>query len=249
MRNLLIAILMISSTLGAQDLAGTVNLDRALLFSFGYGPFVTAGDLADRFGGGFAVDGGVDFLPDRKNWQIGVMARFGFGSTVREDVLAGLRTDGGFLIGNQRQPAQVELRQRHLFLGPRFGYTFPLGSNSRAGLKTTTAIGYFFSRIRFQEDPVQYVPQLDPAVQAGYDRLAGGPAIYQFVGYQQLALNRRLNFYVGGELLAGFTRSLRSYDIALGSPPPGAGRSDIVLGLRVGLIIPIYLGAGEAIFY
>ncbi len=249
MRSFLLLLLLGTVGVRAQGLAGVKNLDRAVLFSVGYGPFSSAGDLGDRFGGGFALDGGIDYIPSSANWQIGLMAQFGFGNTVKEDVLSGLRTDAGFIIGNQRQPAQVELRQRQLFIGPRFGYTLPFGTNRRAGLKSTTAFGYFFSRIRFQEDPVQYVPQIDRSRQAGYDRLAGGPAAYQFIGFQQLALDRRLNFYIGGELLAGFTHQLRAYDVTSGGPPPSDGRTDILLGVRAGLIVPIYFGQGKEIFY
>ena len=249
MRLLICFLLGLSGTLTAQPAAGARNGDRAILLNFGYGPFRSAGDLADRFGGGFALDGGVDYAPPSGPWQVGLMVAFGFGNSVKEDVLAGLRTDAGFLIGNQRQPAEVALRQRQLFVGPRFGYTLPLGKNARAGLKSSTAVGYFYSRIRLQADPVQFVPQIDGRRAAGYDRLAGGPALYQFLGYQQLALDRRLNFYLGADLTAGFTRALRAFDVATGGPSPEAGRRDIVLGVRAGIILPLYLGTGEAIYY
>lgn len=249
MRLLLCMLLCLSGTLAAQLAVGARNGDRAVLLNFGYGPFRSGGDLADRFGGGFALDGGIDYAPAGGPWQVGLMAAFGFGNTVKEDVLAGLRTDAGHVIGNQRQPASVALRQRQLFVGPRFGYTLPLGPNGRAGLKSSTALGYFYSRIRLQPDPVQFVPQIDGRRAAGYDRLAGGPAVYQFLGYQQLALDRRLNFYLGAEITAGFTRPRRSFDVATAGALPATGRTDIVLGLRAGLILPLYLGTGEEIFY
>ncbi|THH40331.1 hypothetical protein [Neolewinella litorea] len=246
---LLLLWIIATTALFAQGLAGESNLDRAVLIGLDYGPFTTAGDLGDRFGSGFALGAGVDYLPRGRNWQFGFMAQFGFGSTVKEDVLANLRTDAGHVIGNQRQPANVQLRQRQFFVGPRLGYTLPIGDNRRAGVKLTTAAGYFFSRIRIQDDPVQYVPQLDPAYQATYDRLSGGPALYQFIGYQQLSRNRRLNFYLGGDATLGFTQPLRSYDALSYGPPPAGGRTDLVFGLRAGLILPIYQGEGRDIFY
>ncbi len=251
MRLLIVFLLCVglSMATGAQGLAGIKNLDRAVLVRLGYGPFASAGDLGDRYGSGFAIGGGVDFMPVNSNWQFGVMAQYGFGQEVREDVLAGIRTSSGFLIGNQREPAEVQLRQRQLFVGPRVGYTLRVGQNQRAGVHLATGLGYFYSRIRFQQDPVQFVPQVDKTYQPGYDRLAGGPALYQFVGYQRLAPDRRLNFFFGGEIIAGFTRNLRAYDLATAAPPDDRGRTDIVLGVRAGLVIPLYLGEGREIFY
>ena len=249
MRLAICCCVLVASAVSAQDPAGVGNADRALLVSFGYGRYASAGDLSERYGGGFGLDAGVDYLPTGSPWQFGVAVAYGFGNEVKEDVLRELRTDAGFIIGNQRHPAEVALRQRTLFIGPRVGYTLPLGGNPRAGLKFTSAAGYFFSRIRLQPDPVQFVPQIDGARAAGYDRLAGGPALYQFVGYQQLALNRRLNFYIGGEATAAFARELRSIDVSAGGPPSDGLRHDLIFGLRAGLILPLYFGTGESIFY
>lgn len=234
------------STLPAQSLAGERNLDRALILHLGYGPFASAGDLEDRFGSGFAFDAGLAYSPLRSSWQFGLLARYGFGNEVKEDVLADLRTSAGFIIGNQREPADVQLRQRQLFVGPRVGYTLALGDNQRAGLQLTTAIGYFYSRIRIQEDPVQFVPQIEQRLQAGYDRLAGGPSLYQFIGYQQLAADRRFNFYLGADLTVAFTQSLRDYSFTGGD---NDSRTDLTFGLRAGVILPLYRGEGQEIFY
>ncbi|NJC28288.1 hypothetical protein [Neolewinella antarctica] len=233
----------------AQGLAGAKNLDRAILFQVGYGLFNSAADLNDRFGNGFAFDGGVSYLPANSNWAFGVHANFGFGSDVKEDILADLRTSDGFLIGNQREPADVKLRQRQLFVGPSVGYTFRIGGNQRAGINLRTSLGYFAHRIRIQDDPVQTVAAIFEENRAGYDRLTGGPAIYQFFGYQHLSENRRINFYVGADLLAGFTKPSRAFDVPTGAALPDDRRTDVALGIRAGLIIPIYLGEGREIFY
>ncbi|MEM9928679.1 MAG: hypothetical protein AAF840_02565 [Bacteroidota bacterium] len=236
-------------TVSGQGLAGAKNLDRGLLPYFGYGPFASGGDLSDRYGGGWSLDGGITWLPVKSNIEFGVRVQYGFGSQVKEDVLAQLRTREGFIIGNQREPADIQLRQRQLFVGPSLGYTFAIGNNKRAGLHLKTSVGYFFSRIRFQKDVVQNVPQLAPELEVGYDRLTGGLAIHQFVGYQQLALDRRLNFYLGAEVMTGFTKALRNFDYVTGAPPSDEGRLDLILGLKAGLIIPFYFGEGREIFY
>jgi hypothetical protein len=244
-----LALLLTGFSAAGQSLAGERNLDKAILFYAGYGPFSAAGDLADRFGNGFSIDGGLSLMPAKKSLELGFRVQFGFGNQVREDILANLRTTDGFLIGNQREPADIRLRQRQLFVGPAVGYTFQIGKNQRAGIHVKSSVGYFFSRIAIQRDVVQGVAPLNEEYLAGYDRLAGGLAIHQFVGYQQLALDRRLNFYVGAELMAGFTKQLRAYDIPTEMVPPQEGRTDILLGLKAGIILPFYLGEGREIFY
>jgi len=245
----LLLLFVLPFSLSAQGLAGAKNLDRAVLLHVGYGPISSGGDLGNRFGNGFSLDGGLSWLPANSNMEIGFRVQFGFGDQVKEDVLAGLRTSNGFIIGNQREPADIQLRQRQIFLGPALGYTLRIGKNQRAGIHLKTSVGYFFHRIRFQEDAIQSVAQIADELSAGYDRLTGGPAIHQFIGYQQLAFDRRLNFYLGAEAMAGFTRGLRTFDIPSGAPPSSDGRTDIVLGLKAGLIIPFYFGEGREIFY
>ena len=247
---LLTALFTLLSTCGlAQGLAGAKNLDNALLVNAGYGGFISAGDLGDRFGGGFAIDGGLAYLPRNSSWQFGVRAVYGFGNEVKEDVLAGLRTRDGFVIGNQREPADVQLRQRQVFLGPSVGYTFRIGANQRSGINLRSSVGYFANWIKLQEDPVQAVEPLLDDYRGGYDRLTAGPAWYQFVGYQTLSENRRINFYLGGDFTVASTTHQRLYDIPTAAAPASDRRLDITFGARIGLIVPLYFGEGREIFY
>lgn len=247
---LIIALALLTCTSGsAQGLAGVRNLDRAVLLNLGYGIFNSGGDLSDRFGNGFAFDAGAAFLPANSNFEFGVRVNFGFGSEVKEDVLNDLRTRDGFIIGNQREPADIQLRQRQFFIGPSVGYTFRIGENQRAGINLRTSIGYFSHRIKIQDDVVQGVAPLVDENIAGYDRLTGGPAFYQFVGYQILGVDRRINFYLGADILAGFTKPLRDFDVLSGAPLPDDARTDLALGVRAGIVVPIYIGEGREIFY
>ena len=245
----LVFLTLLSTSALAQGLAGAKNLDNAVLFSAGYGPFLSAGELNDRFGNGFAIDGGIAYMPRNSAWQIGARVTYGFGSEVKEDVLADLRTADGFVIGNQREPADVQLRQRQVFIGPSVAYTFRIGTNQRSGVNLRSSFGVFAHRIRIQNDPVQGVEPLFEDYRAGYDRLTAGPAWYQFIGYQTLAENRRINFYLGGDFLVASTTAQRSFDIPTGAAPSQDSRLDITFGARIGLIIPIYFGEGREIFY
>lgn len=233
------------STLRAQV---APNQSSAILFRFGYGPQWPGGDLADRFGTSWSLQGQLDFLT-QSDWLFGLQTQYFFGTEVKQDVLAGLRTEAGFIIGNQRSPADIQLRERGLFLGMQVGRNFVLNrERSRSGILFTLAGGWLLHRIRIQTDPAQTVNQVIAEYRAGYDRLTAGPALHQFIGYQNLDARGRLNFYVGIELMEGFTQSQRDWDFAAQGPLTG-NRFDVLFGVRAGWILPFYQGSGEEIFY
>ena len=226
-----------------------VAQDRAWLLQASYGAHTAAGDLEERFGGGFAIGGGVSYLFAGTNWQVGVRAQLGFGADVKQDVLNDLRTRDGFLIGNQRVPADVQLRERYLFAGPSVGYTLAFGANRRSGILMRTAMGYLRHWIRIQTDASQGVQPLLEEKLAGYDRLTSGPAINQLLGYQLLNPERGFNFFIGLEGTLGLTHPVRAFDVPTAAPPPDNLRNDWIFGARAGLIIPLYRGEGREMYY
>lgn len=234
--------------LSGQRISNVQNTDPAILISAGYGPQSPAGDLGDRFGNGFGIEMALDYTGKESPWIFGLMGQYSFGSEVFEDVIAGLRTQEGFIIGNQRDPADIQLRMRAFFAGARVSRIIPLGDNPRAGIRVSVGGGWMEHRIRIQNDVSQTVNQLTGDYRKGYDRLTGGPAAYQFIGYQQLSENGRINFYVGGEIFEGFTTGKRDFDFATGTTLDES-RLDILAGLRVGLILPLYQGEGKEIYY
>lgn len=249
MRNLFVLLALLNITvLSAQGLAGERNLDKAILLNFSYGPAAPLVDLADRFKGGFSIEFAADYAPKESPWLFGVMGQYIFGSNVKEDVLSGLRLENGTLVGNQRSAADIKLRMRALFAGARVGRILPFGDNKRAGVKIALGLGLLGHRIRIQDDVNQSLPPVEGDYRKGYDRLTAGPAIYNFVGYQQLSRNGRVNFFIGGELITGFTKSLRTYDFAT-SGSLEKNRLDMLGGVRLGLILPLYVGEGREIFY
>ncbi|MBK7345176.1 MAG: hypothetical protein IPJ06_20010 [Saprospiraceae bacterium] len=82
----------------------------------------------------------------------------------------------------------------------------------------------------------------------GYDRLTGGFLVSEFIGYQHVSLNRRLNFYAGSTL---GRRSDRACDPMI-IPPcrqtnvPG---EDITTTFRLGWCIPLWTGTGTTDIY
>lgn len=226
------------------------NEGSAVLLGVSYGGHLAGGDLKERFGNNLSPALQLDYLTEPGNWIFSLQGSFLFGSEVKTDVLANLRTAEGFIIANDRAVADVQLRERGFYLGGSIGKLISLSSaNYRSGLRIEIGAGLLQHQIRIQDDPVRTVAALTGDYRKGYDRLTNGPALREFIGYQLLSRNRRTNLFIGLELIQGFTQSRRDFDFLL-QEKDTAKRMDSLAGLRIGLILPFYVGQNpDEIYY
>jgi hypothetical protein len=247
------AVSLLRSPLQAQtifDIPGRRNIGNALMLQLGYGAHMPGGDLAARFGNSFSPEVGLGYFLENGNWIIGASWQYYFGSTVKEDVLQGLRTAEGIIIGNDRAPAEIGLRQRGFYAGGQLGKVIALSPvNPRSGLRIQLGAGLLQHKIRVQKDPLRAVPQTAGDYAKGYDRLSNGLALQQFIGYHIMSNDGRINFYCGFEFSQAFTRNRRDFDFAT-LQVDRVERFDTLWGLRAGWVLPFYLGkSASEIFY
>jgi hypothetical protein len=209
----------------------------AVLIHINYGAQLPKMNLTTRFGANFVAGGGIEFL-SQKNWIFGAESLFLFGETVKEDVLVGLKTAKGDIIGNDKSLADVVLRERGNFFGGYFGKRLPFQPKSAHAIRLTVGGGWLQHYIRIQDNS-QSVAQLSGEYIKGYDRFSGGATLSQSIGYQYFNRNRRLSFYIGMDAFEGFTRSLRAFDF-LEKRLLTEQRTDILLGLRAALMIVLF---------
>ncbi len=222
------------------------NKGKAILLHLSGGVQKPGGDLADRFGNNGALGGGVEFLT-ANNWIIGTETQFYFGRDVKDDPLTFLRTPDGDIIGNDRNIATVALRQRGLYLGGAVGRLFTFKKDARSGLRLNLGAGWTYHKIRIQDD-TRSVTQLTGDYLKGYDRLSSGLAFNEFIGWQNLAPNRRSNWMIGFEFNQGLTENRRSWDFAEMKKLDGR-RLDLRFGLRATWTLPFYIGSASKIYY
>ncbi|MCK6692863.1 MAG: hypothetical protein L6Q97_12250 [Thermoanaerobaculia bacterium] len=221
------------------------NTGPAILFHVGAGTHLPGGDLADRFGQDASVGGGLELITGN-HFLLGAEGHFLFGQKVKEDPLAIIRTPQGDIIGTNQYIASVVLRERGYYLGGMIGKLFPIGKK-RSGLRITAGAGVLRHKIRLQDDS-QSVNAIAGDYAKGYDRLSGGFALNQFIGWQHLAANRRANWFIGLEFNQGFTKSLRDWDFAEMRKLEGS-RTDLRFGIRAAWTLPFYVGNAEKIYY
>jgi len=250
MRIIACCLLLASSVLRGQQAQDGFNKGDAILVSVNYAVQWPGADLRSRFGFNFNVGGMLEYITYESNWIFGLQGGYLFGNTVKEDVLLPLLTFDGGIIGNDRRFADIQLRQRGFFVGGHVGKLVNIGAaNPRSGLRLSLGAGLLQHFIRIQDDPNRSVFQLSPEYKKGYDRLANGFALQQFIGYQVLSRNKLINFYIGGEFTQGFTRNRRSFDFNE-RRDINSQRIDLLYGIRVGWILPFYFGRGsDEIYY
>ena len=220
-----------------------------LHFSMEYGVQVPILDMRDRFGTNFELGSQVELMTLPGKWTFGLQGNVKFGSTVKEDVIASLRTPEGEIIGNDRSYATVFLRERGFYVGPYLGRVFNLSKNQpHSGIKLQLGGGLLQHKVRIQDDS-QTAVQLAGDKTKGYDRLSNGAAISGFLGYQHLDINGTLNFIAGFDFQLGFTQSRREIDFGTGLPD-ATKRKDGLIGFKIGWILPIINATStEEIYY
>ncbi|MFN4255652.1 MAG: hypothetical protein ACK4Q5_11670 [Saprospiraceae bacterium] len=222
------------------------NKGSVILFHVTYAAHWTGADLADRFGFSNAIGPGLDFTT-ANNFIFGADFQYTYGTKVKEDPLDPIRVDSGYIVGFGRNIASVALRQRGFYLGGHVGKLFTFGNSNRSGLRLTLGAGVLRHSIRVQDNS-QSVPQLVDNYQKGYDRLTGGLALNQLIGYQLIGRTRSINYFIGFEFNQGFTRSLRDWDFAEMKKLEGS-RFDFRYGIRVGWALPFYFTKPETVYY
>ncbi|MDF1696183.1 MAG: hypothetical protein P1U56_10140 [Saprospiraceae bacterium] len=215
---------------------------------FGYGVEFPFADLSDRFGRNLKFTLGAERIT-KSNWIFGLEFSYMFGDTVKEDVLAHLRLSNNEILGADNGYADSFTRERGVFVGANFGKLIPFKANSRSGLRITCAAGLLSHYVRVQ-DEAGSLPQIEGDYLKGYDRLTRGLALRQFVGYQHIAEDKRVNFYIGLEFTQGFTKSVRDVNFDTGLATNKSTRFDGLIGIKAAWILPFFDDfVDEEVFY
>lgn len=258
LRHVIILIFLSSILLSGLAKAQVSVKDSALNISmiyasYGYG--MPGGDLSERFG--FSNQIGIGFMHKLQNaWSFSVEGNFIFRDGVKNqsDLLSGILTSSadpsldGFLIDENGVFANVMLTQRGFTLWAKVGKVLPvIGPNPNSGLLLQFGGGMMQHKIRIDVSN-NSAPQLKGNYSKGYDHLCNGPAISQFIGYQHLGNNRKLNFFAGLEFVQALTFSRRAYyfnEMIV----PDEKRIDLLSSIKIGWNLPLYKKTKQSYYY
>lgn len=236
LKRLVILLISLCSNLYAQRISDTCIAAPYVGIHFsGHLPY---GSMADRFGNNFAAGGTLGFKT-AKNWFFEGDFSYIFSRNVREDVLTQLKTDKGNVTNNEGFPADLRVFERGWMSTLNVGKLLPLKKlNPNSGVLFTLGAGVMLHRIKLY-DAEQKIAAVQGDLKKGYDRLSMGPALKESLTFFYLSSNRLVNVNAGLECYQGFTKNIRgiNYD---GTPVESKQRLDILLGVRIAWVLPLY---------
>lgn len=230
---------------------GQANLKDSSLFitsiRVSFAPQLPGGNMVSRFGLNSNLGLHVD-LKTRSSFLFGIEGNFLFGNKVKEDVLSILRTDDSAIIDQNGNYAKVLTLERGFIVNAYGGYLIrKLSPNPNSGILIKVGFGFMQHKIRIEHNK-NPVPALEGEYVKGYDRLTNGWNISEFIGYQLLSNSKFINFFAGFEFVQGFTQSRRDWNTDQ-MKADNTKRIDLLSGLRIGWIIPLYKRAPKAFYY
>ncbi len=206
------------------------------------------GDMVNRFGVNSNIGGGIS-IKNKSNWIFGLEGGYIFGDVVKggDNLFSGIATSDGNLIDGNGILAEIHLYERGYHFQFKAGKIFPIfGSNPNSGLLIQAGAGFLEHKIRI-ENPENTAPQIKADYKKGYDKLSNGLLLDETIGYIYMGKRRLTNFFIGFEFMQAFTKSRRDYDFNL-QGKDNSSRTDILSGIRVSWIIPLY-NRGQTHYY
>lgn len=236
-----------NTILSAQTIKTSAN---AIVIHIDYGYNLSGGDLKDRFGNNFTLGGALEYKMG--SWFTGINYHYIFGNVVKEDVLSNLRNDKDEYVGIDGHISNILVQERGYTTTAYAGHLVKLGGSLQHFLKLSMGVGILQHKIKIT-DEYNVMPQIFGDYRYGYDRLVNGPMLEEYIGYQFLSSNKRINFSAGFVFRQGFTRQRRVADYPLNVDPAettGIKRLDLLQGFKVSWIMPFYFqGNAEEIIY
>ncbi len=205
-------------------------------------------DLKENYGDNSSI--GINFLKKtQNNYLFGIDVAYIFGSKVkREDLFDGIATENGEIINKDGLFANVLTYQRGFSTFINGGKAFLYAKDNHSGIYLTAGLGYIQHKIRIQTQE-DFIPHLDDDYKKGYDRLSGGLSMKLNTNFMYFNKRNNIKFFVGFEFIKGWTKNLRAYDFDQMMHTSDDFRNDIILGIKSGIIIPIFRKNSEEFYY
>ena len=196
------------------------------------------GDFAEDYGTNSNIGLSIGWK-NKRNQTFELNYNFIHSENVKNSsVLDHLINDQGWIINQYGEENLYLMYHRGGLISFDIGKVLNLiGPNPNSGIFLKGGIGSMYHKIRI-ENQENLIPQLKKEYLKYYDRLTVGVLLKQYIGYQNMSNNKLVNFTIGIEIIQGFNRGMRDYQIDLMGPYTD-NKFDVYLGLRAGWFFPV----------
>jgi hypothetical protein len=217
-------------------------------FTFGYTHQLPIGNLSKQFGDNSSI--GFSFFQEKENNLFyGVEGGYMFGNNLKDTtIFDNITTSTGAIIGADGHFANVNLMQRGFDVHAFLGYAYHLKKDNLSGFYFSGGLGFLQHQI-FIDTKSQNVPQLDEEYKKGYDRLTNGISSKWETSYKYYSPNGKFQMYAGINMTIAYTKNRRAYLFNEMEHTPETGNWDNLLGVNIGVIIPIQRKNQEKFHY
>lgn len=246
-----IAFACFSTTLLAQDDLFGVEKKEAkdgLIISANVSFDLPMASMAERFGASTRVGPSLMYKT-KSNLLIGLKADFIFGNQINEPgFLSNIKAQDGSLLSAQGYRTYTTVLERGYLIGFQVGKLFPFDNDHQEhALLALASVGFMQHKILIS-NRTQDIPQLDGDYVKGYDRLANGIFLEQFVGWNHFTERGFINGCIGLDFLIGFNQGRRDYLFDV-MKPGNENRIDILSGIRLQWYIPAFKRRSEDYYF
>ncbi|MBN9483729.1 MAG: hypothetical protein J0H46_10270 [Bacteroidetes bacterium] len=221
---------------------------KGFVFSINGDYDLPGADMAKRFGASYRV--GVEvFYKTKSNWMFGPKLDLIFGGKIKEDsLMINLKDNSNMVLNISGQRQGVGTFERGYMIGVQLGKLINTSKKSSDnGVMFLTSVGFIQHKINIFDRSAS-TPELKTEFKKGYDRLANGLYVEEYVCYNYFADNGLINFHIGLDVMAGFTAGRRDFLWDVRRPDTGS-RLDLLFGIRGGWYLPIFKRKSEEFFF
>ena len=222
--------------------------NKQTAITFGYTHQFPIGDLAERYGDNSSI--GFSFFKEKeKNFFYGIEGGYLFSNNVKDiSIFDNITTSSGAVIGADGTYSNINLMQRGFDVHAFIGYALHTKENNLSGLYLSIGGGFLQHQI-FIDTKNQNAPQLDEEYKKGYDRLTNGISTKWDASYKFYSPNGKFQMYTGINITIAYTKNKRPYLFDKEEYTSNIGSWDNLLGINVGVIIPIQRKNEEEFHY
>lgn len=208
---------------------------------------VPGGDMSDRFGLSYRIGPSIQYKT-ANDWIFGIKADFIFGNDIKEDsFLTNLRDSKGAFLDMNGRRVGLGIYERGYLVGLQGGKVLHPFKKKSNGILLLTSAGFIQHKITMFNGDYS-IPQVSGDYRKGYDRLSNGWFLEQCVAFNHFSTNSIVHYYLGLDVMAGFTQGRRDYLYDVMRPDKGS-RVDLLFGIRGGWYIPIFKRKSEEYFF